>query len=151
MSETTADAEGVSNGEIKDPKAVLAALERAKADAKRYREQAEALQTKVSELEAQPNTWRERVVAAEAKLALNSLGIKDTDRLLKYLDTNSVTLDEEGKVTGLTEAVEALKVDFPELFEPKRRVGNAADIFADGNNKPQLSDSEVQAKYLLGA
>lgn len=53
-------------------------------------------------------------VAARAKLAEEQI-VNPSDRTLRLLDLDNVTVDEDGTVSGLDEAVEALKADYPTL------------------------------------
>lgn len=144
--------------EIKDPKAVLEALERAKADAKKYREEAEALKGqvdtltgRVSELEENDASkeWKDKYKALEVKQALSAKGVKDADRVLKFMDLSSVDYDDEGKLAGFDDAVNKVKADLPELFDPKKRVGGAADLFEKGEVKEKLSGTELQVRKLM--
>lgn len=136
---------------IEDPKAVLAALERYKKEAKDNREAKEALEKRVTELESDDSLTKmqARIVSTEAKNRLLAEGVKDPDRILKYLKSENVKVTDDG-LEGLDDVLTEVKKDFPELFDPKRRVGGGAD----GANKelpPQpKSATERQAEILLG-
>lgn len=121
--------------EIKDPAAVLAELRRAQEDLKSLRAEHAQLQSDLEsarEAVKAPDEWKSRAINAETKLALNAQGIKDTDRLMKYVGTDGLDFDaESGKLTGLDERMKQLRADLPEIFDPKRRVGGKADAFAD--------------------
>lgn len=119
---------------VQNPEAVLAELRRAQEDLKALRaevrtitEQKEALEKAAEGLK--DDTWRLRALEAEAKAALQSQGLKDTDRLMPYVGTEGLDFDENGKLTGLNERIEQLKKDLPEVFDAKRRAGGKADIF----------------------
>lgn len=149
--ENTEIIDGVEGAEIRDPEKVLNALKKANAEAKLFREENETLKTRISSLENADSPFKDRALKAEAKLKLQELGIKDSDRLSKYIDFTKVEIDEEGNITGLDETIETLKGDFPELFDPKRRVGGAADAGSGKHEvKKPLSATEVQAQILLG-
>ena len=145
---------------IDDPKAVLDALERAKADAKKYRERLEELQGEMDALQKEKEdlegvrdsmgAMRDTLRDKKIEEALKLQGISHPARILKYMDKDKVTLTDDYGIEGLDGAVETVKADFPELFDPKRRVGGAADLFAKGENNIQKSTSEVQADKLLG-
>ena len=136
--------------EIKDPAAVLAALDRAKKDAKQFRVEKE-------DLETQLKSWQEHSSKVQSKLIqdkvlghIQSLGIQNSDRLLKYININSLVLNDDLEIEGLNEQIETLKTDFPELFDPKLLVGGKADA---GNVTPvdtKMSASQIQAKLVLG-
>lgn len=143
--------------EIKDPKAVLDALERAKADARKYREQAEGLQEQVSSLTTErdklkesldSDEWRNKVRDLSIRQALKDQG-HNPDRVMKYLSLDGISLDEEGKLSGLDESLATVKKDLPELFDPKRRVGGAADLFEKGDVDTKKTGSQTQVARLL--
>lgn len=122
--------------EVKNPEAVLAELRRAQEDLKALRAEVQSLTTERDSLaskveSSKDDVFRARALAAETKLALNAQGIKDTDRLMKYVGTDGIDFDDEGNVTGIDERLKALRADLPELFDVKRRVGGKADIHAN--------------------
>lgn len=145
--------------EIRDPAGLLAAFNKAKDDLVALRNENTTLKESNAAAAAadadkdstdESETWRNRAVTAETKLALGGHGIKDVDRLMPYIGTEGISFDEDGKLTGLDERIEKLKVDLPELFDVKRRVGGRADIFADNVSKKELNASEIQARQLIG-
>lgn len=143
--------EGQEDFEIKDPKAVLSALERAKSEAKRFREEKEDLSHKLSALEDQNAQFAGALLRQKTKEKIADSGIKDPERILKYinfdkLDANPL-LDE---INGLDEQLESIKNDLPELFDPKLRVGGQADAADKQTSAKPTSASELQARYLLG-
>lgn len=119
-----------NENEVRDPAGLLAAYEKAKEDLVNLRNEHKALQDKMETMTE--DQFRLKALAAETKLALQSKGLKDTDRLMPYIGTDGLDFDEEGHVTGLDERLEKLKADLPEVFDPKVRAGGRADIFADG-------------------
>ena len=138
--------------EIKDPKAVLDALERAKTDAKKYREEAEGLRAENATLketvESTKNAdseWKDRAKELYVK---NELG-SNADRLMKFVDMDSIDFDENGTPTGIEEAISKVKEDLPELFDNKKRVGGAADLFERGDPPKKASGSEAQVARLF--
>jgi len=144
--------------EIRDPKAVLEALERAKSDAKKYREELEELQTNYASLEQSKNElaqqldeaqnndqWQQRAKELMIKQSLGS----NADRLYKFIDQSSINFDDDGKLTGIDEAIQKVKSELPELFDTKRAVGGAADLFATGEPPKKLSGSEAQVARLF--
>lgn len=144
--------------EIKDPKAVLDALERAKADAKKYREKAEALEaeketlnTRITELEADETVskYKQRIMEMLAKSELSKQGIKDADRVYGLLEKDKITLDDEDNLTGLDEALTGLKTKIPELFNTKKRVGGAADLFEKEPVEKKLTSTEMQVQKIF--
>jgi len=136
--------------EIKDPKAVLNALERAKSEAKRFREEKEALESNISSLTQQNSAMSGKLLREKTRAAITELGIKDADRLIKYVDFNQLDFDDNFDVIGLSDQIDNIRKDLPELFDPKLRVAGQADA-ADVKPAPTgRSASETQAKYLLG-
>lgn len=117
----------VEETSIEDPKAVLSALERAKNDAKKFREEKE-------KLEIDLNSKDQRIAEVSGKLLrekimqqLVSEGIKEPKRVLKFVDFNSLEFDDELEVVGFADQLQKLKEDLPEIFDPKLRVGGQAD------------------------
>ena len=140
--------------EVQNPEAVLAELRRAQADLKELRssmrtleEERNALRGQVESLSA--DEMRVRALAAETKLALQSQGLKDPDRLIKYVGTDGLDCSEDGGLTGLDERLTQLKTDLPELFDTKRRVGGKADIHADGAVSAPKTSTQMQVERIF--
>jgi len=140
--ETESTQEVTQAEEIKDPKAVLEALERAKNDAKKYRERLEELEAKNNELAESIAAlegdegialWKGKAIALSAKAELAKSGIADPERVFGFMDASTLDLDDEGRVSGFEEAVADVKTKLPELFDNKRRVGGSVDAFASGD------------------
>lgn len=111
-------------------------LDESKAEAKKFREQRDEARVE-RDSGAVNASLKERALKAEAKLKLNVLGIKDPDRVVKYLDLSTVDFDEEGDIVGLDDSIGTVKSDFPELFDPKVRVAGKADAAADTEVRTQ--------------
>jgi hypothetical protein len=135
---------------INDPKAVLDALERAKEDAKRFREQAEELTSSLEAKDQKIAEFNGKLLTEKIKQKLADEGIKDTSRIMKYLDVNALQLDETFDVVGFEEQIAQLKNDLPEVFDPKLRVGGQADTAIKASVSTQYSASEMQAMKILG-
>lgn len=132
--------------EIKDPEAVLAALERAKADAKKYREELEALQAEHEPLKAELDGLRGQLKDNAIKTAIRNAGA-DPERVTKFLNADSIAY-RDGSLEGFDEAFGALKNDLPELFDPKRRVGGRVEL-ETGKPNIEKSVTEMQVDRLL--
>ena len=137
---------------VKDtPEVLLEKLRAANAEAKQYREAKEALEAKVGEYESDTTLqkYQERIVKTEAKSRLLQSGVKDPDRVLKYLKSEGVKVTDDG-LEGLDDVIKTVQTDFPELFDAKRRVAGAAD--AGAHEAPQVAKtaSELQAERILG-
>jgi len=136
--------------EIKDPVAVLAALDRAKADAKKFRTEKEAIEQEIV-------ATREKLTLNQTKLKNDKIirqlldnGVPNADKLLKYIKTSEIELTDDFEIDGLDIQLESLKIDFPELFDPKMIVRGKADSGVSTSVDSPLSASELQAKYVLG-
>lgn len=62
---------------------------------------------------------------------LSPLGVVDLEGALKLVDQSKITVDENGTITGLDEAVEALKTDKTYLFNAN---GNKQTTVGNGTN-----------------
>ena len=147
--------------EIKDPKAVLEALERAKADAKKFREAFEDLEKKwadaeqerteidarIAEYEAGEARWKEMAKLFGVKSSLKHL---DADRVLKFIDLDAIDFDDNDSLVGLDDQINKVREDLPELFDDKKRVGAGADAFASGDAPRQMTGTEMQVARIFG-
>lgn len=123
-------------------------LDESKAEAKKFREQRDEFKAAAEGNEANKGL-KERALRAEAKLAVAGLGVKDPDRIVKYLNLEGVDFDEEGKVTGLDTSIDAVKGDFPELFDAKRRVGGQIDAATGNPVRAEKSVTDMQVDKLF--
>lgn len=138
--------------EVKDPEAFLTAYYKAMDEAKEFREEVKRLRGQVEEggSDEEVSKWKSRALKAEAKSTLEGQGIKDPERILKYINLDGVDFDENGAVTGLDDKVNEVKADFPELFDAKRKAArSSADIHADTPPKPSMSSTEAQVARLF--
>jgi hypothetical protein len=147
MEETQVD--GTSQ-EIKDPVAVLAALDRAKKDAKLFREEKEALETEITKFKEQNAKFSSKLLKEKLTQEISKQYTGPSDRLLKFIKLDNLSLDEEFNLVGFDEQMEQIKTDFPEIFDPKLLVAGKAD---SADSKPvdkKMSASELQARAVLG-
>lgn len=146
MTEENKTEEITSLEDIRDPEAFLKAYKKMKEDLVTLRSENKELKTQVDSTDEEAvNKWKERAVKAEARNALSGQGIKDADRILKYVSLEGVDFDEEGNLSGLDDKLDGIKSDFPELFDIKKRAGrNSADIHADTKVERSLSPTERQ-------
>jgi hypothetical protein len=147
MEETQMD--GTSE-EIKDPAAVLAALDRAKKDAKQFREEKEALEAKMAQYEQDNAKYSGKLLREKVIQELNKLNMVNTDRILKFIKFEGLTFDDDLNVLGLDDQIKGLQSDFPELFDPKLLVAGKADSAESRPVDKKLSASEIQAAAVLG-
>lgn len=136
--------------EIKDPEAVLAALDRAKKDAKQFREEKEALEAKMAQYEEQNAKFSGKLLKERVIQELGKHNIANTERILKFIKFEGLTFDDEFNVLGLDDQIKELKSDFPELFDPKLLVAGKADSAEAKSVDKPISTSEKLAKIALG-
>lgn len=117
--------------QVQNPDGLLAAYNNLKEDIRKITAERESLTKELADLKesAGKDEWRAKALVAETKAALTSQGLKNADALMKYIGTEGLDFDDEGKVTGLDERLKELRTDLPEVFDPKRRAGGKADIF----------------------
>lgn len=147
MEETQQD--GTSE-EIKDPAAVLAALDRAKKDAKQSREEKEALEAKLVQYEQDNAKFSGKLLREKVIQEISKTWVGNHERLLKYLKFETLSFDDELNVVGLDDQIKELKKDFPELFDPKLLVAGKADSADAKSVEKPISASEKLAKVALG-
>jgi hypothetical protein len=136
--------------EIKDPAAVLAALDRAKKDAKAFREEKEALEVKLAQFEQDNAKFSGRLLREKVNQELGKLSGINPDRILKFIKFESLSFDDELNVLGLEDQIKELKDSFPELFDPKLLVAGKADSANSPSIDTKLSASQLQARLVLG-
>ena len=147
----TEQVEGTSTVvEIKDPAAVLAALERAKSDAKRFREEKEMTEKEFSEFKSKAEILQAKLKQDQVINNLKKNGIKNGEALLKYIKMNEIELTDEYEIAGLETQLDVLREDFPELFDPKAIVAGKADSGVSAPLETKLDASELQARMVLG-
>jgi hypothetical protein len=147
--ENTELVEGTST-EIKDPVAVLAALDRAKNDAKRFRMEKEAAEQEVASVREKANMIQSKLKNDKIVRSLMENGVPNADKLLKYIKTSEINLTDDFEIEGLDVQLDDLRNDFPELFDPKKIVGGKADSGVSSHVDVPLSATELQAKFVLG-
>jgi hypothetical protein len=135
---------------INDPKAVLDALDRAKSDAKKFREEKEQLETDLNSKDEKIAKISNRLLNEKIVQRLSAEGLKEPDRFVKYLDTTKLEFDENLDISGLDEQLEGLRNDFPEIFDPKVRVGGQADAAIKASVSTKYTATEMQAAQILG-
>lgn len=108
--------------------------------------------------EAAGAKYKPMVVKAHARAAFAEAGLvmpkgkTDTAlaRVLRLLDMADIDVDDDGEVSGLSEQIDDIKSDFPELFAQKpARVArvDGADKGNASNGKPK-SSAEVMASLI---
>lgn len=140
----------VEEVKIEDPAAVLSALERAKAEAKKFREEKEKLESDLNVKVEIINTYNNKLLQNSVKSRLEQDGIENAERLLRFVDFEKLQLDKENNLVGFEDQLESLKSDLPEIFDAKLRVGGKADGAASTVVNTKISATELQARQILG-
>lgn len=143
--------------EIKDPEGLLKAYNKAKEDLVALRAELaevakakDALDAEREQISGAVEKWKKTALDAKALASLQEQGIKDPERILKYVKLDGVDLDDEGNVTGLDDNLKTVKSDFPELFDVKRRAARTSvDIHADRPAEKPKTGTEAQVERLF--
>lgn len=135
--------------QIKDtPEVLLEKLRAANAEAKKYREERDALQGRVTEFEEKEAKTKKALKDAKVSAALKDAGVTD-NRIAKVLKTDDLTLDDDGNLAGFEQALAEVKKDWPEFFDKKKAVGGKADLFASGEVKQKMTGTEAQVARIF--
>lgn len=135
---------------IEDPKAVLDALDRAKNDAKKFREEKERLENDLNQRDQMVAEYSGKLLREKVKSEFEKQGFKDSERLFKFIDFSKLEFDEEYNIIGFDEQFKELKNSFPEIFDAKLRVGGQADGAASAVVNTRITATELQARKILG-
>lgn len=142
-----------------------AALKKANDDARRHRlrnkELEEAARANESEQEKSLREAREEgekryrapLVKAAARAALAEAGVNgSTDRVLRLVDTEGLSVDDDGDVIGLEAEIDRVRQEYPEFFQkdkPKPKPRPTAAGKEPSPEKPR-SAAEQHAARVLG-
>jgi hypothetical protein len=148
--ETNNEVEQTEEIKIEDPKAVLDALDRAKNDAKKFREEKEKLEIDLNSKDQTIAEYSGKLLKEKVLQKISEEGIKDPKRILKFMNLNTLEFDENLEVKGFEDQFNQLKEDLPEVFDPKLRVGGQADTAVKASVSTQFSASQLQAAKILG-
>ena len=95
-------------------------------------------------LETADERIRSRLLLAEVKAVGAELGLLDADAALRLLGTDAASVAEDGAVSGVREALEALKQQKGYLFAPPARAAWAQRI---GSGAPSAMSGVEEAFY----
>ena len=141
-----------------------AALKKANDEAKKHRLRNRELeeQTRTNETdhdkavrearEEGERRFREPMKKAGVRAALAEAGFASPDRLLKLVDWDAVSVDDEGDVIGVESEVDRIKADYPELLpqdKPKPKARPTGAPRQPGAEKPKTT-AERHAARILG-
>jgi hypothetical protein len=135
---------------LNDPKAVLAALDRAKNDAKKFREEKEKLEVDLNSSNQKIAEFSGKLLHEKVLQKISEEGVKDGRRLLKFMDLTKFEFDDNLNVVGFEDQFNQLKEDLPEIFDAKLRVGGQADTAVKASVSTQYSATQLQAAKILG-
>jgi hypothetical protein len=135
---------------LNDPRAVLAALDRAKSDAKKFREEKEKLEIDLNSSNQKIADFSGKLLHEKVLQKISAEGVKDPRRLLKFMDLNKFEFDENLEVVGFEDQFKQLQEDLPEIFDPKLRVGGQGDTAMKASVSTQYSATQLQAAKILG-
>lgn len=135
---------------INDPKAVLDALDRAKSDAKKLREEKDQLQVDLDSKDQAIAEYSGKLLREKVLKKMSDEGIKDPTRLMKFINTSTLSFDDNLEIIGFEDQFNQLKEDLPEIFDPKLRVGGQADTAIKASVSTQYSATQLQAAKILG-
>ncbi|MEK5109846.1 scaffolding protein [Cytobacillus sp. FSL K6-0129] len=120
-------------------KAEMSEAERLKADKEEAAKKAEEAEEKAKQAQEKAN---QRIINTEIKSIARSLNANDLNDVLALLDKSTLEVDEEGNVSGVDLAVQALKEAKPWMF--KQAIG--ADAAGGSNPAKNPSINEITAK-----
>jgi len=135
---------------LNDPKAVLAALDRAKNDAKRFREEKEKLEVDLNSSNQKIAEFSGKLLHEKVLQKISAEGVKEPRRLLKFMDLTKFEFDDNLDVIGFEDQFKQLQEDLPEIFDPKLRVGGQADTAVKATVSTQYTATQLQAAKILG-
>ncbi|MGW3929981.1 phage scaffolding protein [Streptomyces microflavus] len=92
------------------------------------------------------NTFREMAIGLKAERTLSDAGINNP-KVKKLLNLSEITVTESGDLEGLTEQLDSLKEDFPELFGVTKRVSGGGDA---ANKQAVTAKPKNSATALIG-
>jgi hypothetical protein len=96
--------------------------------------------------------FREPMKRSGVRAALAEAGFSAPDRLMKLIDWDAISVDDEGELIGAEAEVDRVKVDYPELLpqeKPRPKVRPTGAPKPAAVEKPK-STAEQHAARLLG-
>ncbi|MFE1849861.1 hypothetical protein ACFYOF_06285 [Streptomyces sp. NPDC007148] len=96
--------------------------------------------------------FREPMKKSGVRAALAEAGFTAPDRLMKLIDWDAITVDDEGELIGAEAEVDRVKAEYPELLpqdKPKPKARPTGAPRQPAQEKPK-STAEIHAARLLG-
>ena len=137
--------------ELKDLTALGITEEQANKVLEQHTAELTAEQQKYTDLNAELETAKGTISELDKALELSLAGAKarDVDIVKSQLDSSLLKLDDDGKITGLTEQLDKLKADKAFLFadgdEPTARIDTGLD-----HGSATETTSDAQARAVMG-
>lgn len=128
--------------------AIREALKKANEEAKTFRLETKALKEQIESMTSETQTLRTNYMNTKAQDALKDAGLTNA-KASKFIDYSQVSVNADGELEGLTEQLDALKEDLPELFNTQQRVSGGADAAEKREARPQKSSADILAEKLL--
>lgn len=131
--------------EVVDVEALREALKKANSEAASYRHKAKGLEEELNTTREKAGTYKKSYLTTKAANVLSENGATNP-RIAKMLDFDKIDIDDDGNLVGVEEQLEALREDFPELFDVKRRAGRADAADKTAATKPKSSAEKLIAR-----
>jgi hypothetical protein len=111
--------------------------------------EAEKTAREIEELRAGQERAKEFLIRGEVKAQAAEIGIIDSDAAMRLLDRDGIAVDDEGNVSGVKKALEALVEAKPYLKgEPKRQQSGADMSGGNNDNRPgQDIERDIRAAF----
>ena len=128
------------NDQLKDVKGQVSERDTQIASLKKFQGTADELKTKVTDLQQSNAKASEEYAAKLASVQKNyairseiGTDAQDPDLILKLIDTESVSINSDGKALGVREQLDALHEDRPYLFKTTEDSSSSSDSSDSGN------------------
>lgn len=116
-------------------RAAMTEAERLKAEKEEAAKKAEQAAEEAAKVKTAAN---QRIINTEIRAVARALNANDAGDVLSFVDKAQIAIDEDGNVTGVEEAVAALKASKPYLF--KAPIGADAAGGSDPHRNPNKSE-----------
>jgi hypothetical protein len=110
----------------------------------KWQELAEKTEAEKAQLEQK---YQSTLIDNKIQVLSAQLGAVDTEAVAKLIDRGTISIDENGNVTGVDEAIKSLQEAKPYLFDEQavKKLGNATNPGRDGNKTgKRFTHSQIQ-------
>lgn len=103
------------------------------------------LQSKEAEIQKLSDRITNQAIDLNLSSELDKIGVLNKNAALKLIDRTKLSLNDNGQVEGVSEALEAFKSEYPELLSTKRQqqIGSSTNP-VDVTNQTSFKLSEIQ-------